>query len=119
MINWKVSMPMKKILITINTLGLAGAETALLGLLKQLENRDLEVSLFVLTGQGELLKRIPSFVKVLNQEYHETSVLSKEGRKILRKSVLRALIGKGRLFTLFPYLCKNFNTDVKSSLFML
>lgn len=107
MINWKVSMPMKKILITINTLGLAGAETALLGLLKQLENRDLEVSLFVLTGQGELLKRIPSFVKVLNQEYHETSVLSKEGRKILRKSVLRALIGKGRLFTLFPYLCKN------------
>lgn len=98
---------MKKILITINTLGLAGAEVALLGLLGQLDPKEYEVSLFVLTGQGELIHRIPSHVKLLNTQYSDTSVLSKEGRKHLTKIVLKALVCKGRMFTLFFYLCRH------------
>ena len=98
---------MKRILITINTLGLAGAEVALLGLLGELDPKQFEVSLFVLTGQGELLKRVPEHVKILNSKYCEVSVLSKEGRKHLTQTVLQALVCKGRMFTLFPYLCKH------------
>lgn len=98
---------MKKILITINTLGLAGAEMAMLSLLQQFDPNEYEISLFVLTGQGELRKRIPSHVKVLNHTYSECSVLSADGRKHLMKTVLKALIGKGKGITLFPYLCKH------------
>lgn len=98
---------MKKILITINTLGLAGAEVALLGLLGQLDPKEYEVDLFVLMGQGELIHRVPKHVKVLNSKYCDSSVLSKEGRKHLTKTVLQALVCKGRMFTLFPYLCKH------------
>ncbi|MBR3825490.1 MAG: glycosyltransferase [Lachnospiraceae bacterium] len=98
---------MKKILITINTLGLAGAEVAMLSLLKQLDPKEYEIHLFVLTGQGELRSRIPDYVKVLNSTYSESSVLSAEGRKYLMKTVLKALICKGKGITLFPYLCKH------------
>ncbi len=98
---------MKRILITINTLGLAGAEVALLGLLGALDPKEYEVSLFVLTGQGELIHRVPEHVKILNKKYCDSSVLSKEGRKHLTKTVLHALVCKGRMFTLFPYLCKH------------
>ena len=98
---------MKKILITINTLGLAGAEVALLGLLGQLDPREYEVDLFVLTGQGELIHRVPEHVKLLNSRYCDSSVLSKEGRRHLTKTVLHALVCKGRMFTLFPYLCRH------------
>lgn len=98
---------MKKILITINTLGLAGAEVALLGLLGQLDPKEYEVDLFVLTGQGELIHRVPSHVKLLNKQYCDSSVLSKEGRRHLTKTVLHALVCKGRMITLFPYLCKH------------
>ncbi len=98
---------MKRILITINTLGLAGAEVALLGLLNQLDPREYEVSLFVITGQGELIQRVPGHVKVLNKVYCDSSVLSAQGRKHLMKTVLKALVCKGKLFSLFPYLCKH------------
>ncbi len=98
---------MKRILITINTLGLAGAEVALLGLLGQLDPKEYEVDLFVLTAQGELIHRVPDHVKLKNTKYCDSSVLSKEGRKHLTKTVLRALVGKGRMFCLFPYLCKH------------
>lgn len=98
---------MKKILITINTLGLAGAEVAMLSLIQQLDPKEYEMSLFVLTGQGELRSRIPEYVKVLNHTYSECSVLSDEGRKCLMKTVLKALVCKGKGITLFPYLCKH------------
>lgn len=105
---------MKKILITINTLGLAGAEVALLGLLQQLDPREYDVSLYVITGQGELRERLPEYVKVLNKSYSDSSVLSEEGRKALTKTVLKALIGKGKGVTLFPYLVKHLWKQLKA-----
>ena len=56
----------KKILFVINTLGGAGAEMALLELLEKLikeneKTKDVqyEIFLYVLMGQGELIKRLP------------------------------------------------------------
>ncbi len=43
----------KKILFVINTLGRAGAETALLELLKFLDSPEYDISLYVIMGQGE------------------------------------------------------------------
>ncbi len=101
----------KKILFVINTLGRAGAETALMALLRKLlsgENKGrYDISLFVLTGQGEMIDDLPEGVRVLNRDYQNESVLSAEGRKILKKKCLRALIKRCNLLRLFPYIITN------------
>ena len=53
---------MKKILFVINTMGYGGAERALLNLMSALEKEQYEISVFVLTGQGELI-HLKAFVK--------------------------------------------------------
>lgn len=98
---------MKKILFVINTLGQAGAETALLSLLRSMDRESCEISLYVLTGQGEMVHRLPDGVKLLNKTYQDTSVLSSEGRKHLKKTVLHALFTRGNCLRLFPYMLKN------------
>ena len=57
---------MKKILFVINTLGRAGAETALLELLRRLDAEEYEISLYVLLGQGEMISQVPQRVHVKN-----------------------------------------------------
>ena len=93
---------MKKVLFVINTLGCAGAEKALLELLKRFSPEEYEVSLYVLLGQGELIHEIPAYVSVLNRDYSDTSVLSEEGKKILRQSVLGRLFKRGALIRNLP-----------------
>ncbi len=87
---------MKKILFVINTLGHAGAEMALVELLKRLEKGDCEIYLYVLMGQGEMFTRIPSRVKVLNSRISTLSVLSKEGRGRMAGTVAAAFWHNGR-----------------------
>jgi len=100
-----------KILFVINTLGQAGAETALLSLLQTLAREKgearYEISLYVLTGQGEMASRLPENVRLLNKEYREESVLTAKGRKYLKKTVLKAMFTRGTVVKLFPYLVKN------------
>ena len=98
---------MKKILFVINTLGYGGAERAMLNLFDILDPKKYEISLFVLTGQGELSHALPDKVHLLNQNYKDISVLTKEGRKLLMSSVLKAGIGKGLFLRRAPYLIKN------------
>ena len=98
---------MKKLLFVINTLGRAGAETALLELLRQLDPQRYDVSLFVLTGQGELAAELPSYVRLLNTDYDDSSVLSRSGKRKLMKRVLRSLLARGTVIRLFPYLLRN------------
>ena len=86
---------MKKLLFVINTLGYGGAERAMLDLFEAIKNESYDISLFVLTGQGELICELPSHIHLLNQNYSDISVLTDEGRKQLIKSVLQAGIGKG------------------------
>lgn len=105
---------MKKILIVINTLGHAGAETALLELLRNLDPDKYEVSLYVLMGQGEMIKYVPEHIKVLNRKYDNCSVLSSEGKKHLKKHVIKALLNRGTAFRMAPYMISNLCTMIKN-----
>lgn len=100
-----------RILFVINTLGQAGAETALLSLLQTLAREKgearYEISLYVLTGQGKMASRLPADVRLLNKKYREESVLTAKGRKYLKKTVLKAMFTRGTVVKLFPYLVKN------------
>lgn len=98
---------MKKVLFVINTMGCAGAEKAMLELLKQFSPKEYEVSLYVLLGQGEMIHQIPDYVKVLNKRYSDLSVLSQEGKKELNKQVLKRLFRNGSLVRNIPYVCEN------------
>ena len=97
---------MKKILFVINTLGHAGAETALMELLRHIDPEQYQVDLFVLMGQGEMVHRLPQHVKLLNRYYDDCSVLSSEGKKRLKKYVIRTLLVRGTVVRMMPYLCR-------------
>jgi len=97
----------KKVLFVINTLGQAGAEVALLELLRSMDPAEYDISLYVLMEQGELLSRIPEHVRLLNDRYEEVSVLGREGSGKMVSTVLRALVTRGTIFRRFPYLVSN------------
>jgi len=97
----------KKILFVINTLGRAGAENALLELLKRIDKDRYEVSLYVLTGQGEMIGKLPEKVRLLNKSFIPVSVHDAEGRKHLAKTVIRAFLRRANIIRLAPYLIKN------------
>ena len=67
---------MKKVLFVINTLGGAGAERALLELLKRFTPDQYEVDLYILLEQGELISQVPEYVNIMNRNYTAESVLS-------------------------------------------
>ncbi|MCC8137170.1 MAG: glycosyltransferase [Clostridiales bacterium] len=97
----------KRILFVINTMGSAGAEHALLALLHCLDPEKYEISLYVLLGQGQLMGHIPEGVRLLNRDYTELPVLSKEGRRVLRRTVLHDAFTDGVLWKRLPYLIHN------------
>lgn len=107
-------MRKKNVLFVINTLGCAGAEKALLELLKEFPKEEYEVSLYVLLNQGELISQIPQYVKVLNQNYSNMSVLSKEGKKTLNHQIFCRLFQKGAVFKNISYLLKGLMQMIKS-----
>lgn len=76
-------------------------------MLRRLDPKLVEIDLYVLTGQGELAKELPPYVRLLNREYSELSVLSAVGRRRLRKTAFRALLRRGEAFWTFPYLSAN------------
>ena len=76
---------MKKVLFVINTLGGAGAERALLELLKRFTPDQYEVDLYILLEQGELISQVPEYENILNRNYTAESVLSAGGKKKLNK----------------------------------
>jgi glycosyltransferase involved in cell wall biosynthesis len=97
----------KKILFVINTLGRAGAEMALMEMLANIDRTGYEVSLFVLSGQGELIHDLPDHVRLLNETFDDTPVLSAEGTRRLVKNLIRSGLRSGALFYRLPYLIKN------------
>ena len=99
---------MKKLLFIINTLGCGGAERAILNLFSALDSNKYEISLFVLTSQGELRRELPENVRLINKKYKEVSVLTKKGRRLLTLSVLKVGIGKALFLRRAPYIIKNF-----------
>lgn len=85
----------KKILFVINTLGRAGAEKALLELLRQIDNDEYEMFLYVLLGQGEMIGGLPYYVRVLNKSLSDLSVFTNEGRRKMARAVLHAFWSHG------------------------
>ena len=102
-------MKMKKVLFVINTLGCAGAETALIELLKSLDEKEYELSLYVLMGQGEMIDKIPENVKLLNDHYCKDSVLSKQGKQAMMKTVWRSFWENDNVFGKFAYIVRTFS----------
>ena len=98
---------MKKVLVVINTLGRAGAETALLELLRHMDPERYEVSLYVLMNQGEMARELPDHVRLVNRRYSECSVLNRQGQRRMAGQVLRAMAARGTLLRLSPYLYGN------------
>lgn len=106
---------MNKILVVINTLGHAGAEVALMELLRRLTlfkdsqsgERAFEVDLYVLTGQGEMVHELPEGVRLLNKDYNDSPVLSAEGRGYLKRTVIKSCFRCGSVIKLIPYMFSN------------
>jgi len=94
-------------LIVTNTLGRGGAETALLALLRCLDPGKYSVSLYVLTNQGELVRELPEYIHLVNRHYTAASVLTRAGRRQIALQTLRAMLARGTVFRLIPYLCGN------------
>ena len=105
---------MKKVLFVINTLGCAGAETALIELLKSLDEKEYELSLYVLMGQGEMIEKIPGSVKLLHDHYCKESVLSKQGKQAMIKTVWRTFWKNGDVFGKFAYMVRTFSAMRKT-----
>ncbi len=97
----------KRMLLVINTLGRAGAETALLELLRHLDPKRYDVSLYVLMNQGEMARELPDHVRLVNRRYADCSVLTRKGQRKLAGQVLRAMAARGTAVRLAPYLCGN------------
>lgn len=98
----------KKFLFIINTMGGAGAETALLELLRRLDGGEYDISLYVVMGQGELAKELPPYVRVRNLRYHPDSVLSRRGKWRMAKTVCGAFFRNGRLLKKLRDIAKSF-----------
>ena len=98
---------MKKVLFVINTLGGAGAEKALLELLKRFPENEYEVLLYVLLAQGELIHQVPEQVKILNPSYSDASFLSKKGKHMLNRQIFKRLFMRGAIFKNLGYMLKN------------
>lgn len=104
----------KKILFVINTLGHAGAEVAMLELFSRLDPEKYELSLYVLMGQGELVQKLPEHVRLLNRDYSDATVLSKEGHRNMRRNVIRAFFRHGRFLHKLGYLGGNLFIMIKN-----
>lgn len=109
---------MKKLLFVINTLGRAGAEMALIELLRRLAaTKEYDISLYVLLPQGELFESIPDGVKLMNKRYSTESVLSKKGRRSIAWRVFKAFWYKLSGFRLIGYFCRNLKEQKKTGRF--
>ena len=98
----------KRVLFIINTMGRAGAETALINLMKKLISLGgYDVSLLAIIPRGELFSRVPPEVHILNRSYSCGSVLSMSGRLALVKRTLGAFFYRAAGFRLLPSIIRN------------
>ena len=97
----------KKILFVINTLGRAGAETALIALLHNMDTSKYDIYLYVMLNQGEMVDELPPSVKLLNKHYCKESVLSSKGKKLLVKRIVKKMFSHGAIFKNILYIISN------------
>lgn len=100
----------KKLLFVINTLSRAGAEMALMELLRRLNPEEYDISLFVLMGQGEMVTEVPEYVRICNSDFCPESVLTAAGRKHMVRRVLKAMVSRGTVLRRLPFLVSQVGT---------
>jgi glycosyltransferase involved in cell wall biosynthesis len=89
-------------------MGRAGAETALIELLKKLDSiGKYDISLYAIIPCGELFQRIPENVHLLNKHINNGSVLSFQGHIRIARSVLYSFFYKLTGFKLLSHMIKN------------
>lgn len=98
----------KKLLFVINTMGQAGAETALIELLRKLDSmNNYNLSLYSIIPCGELFDRVPKSVHMLNRNISKSSVLSISGRIIIIRTIVASFFYRLTGFRLLNYMIKN------------
>lgn len=97
----------KKILFVINTLGQGGAESAFIQFVKKYDPDLYEMHLYVIMGQGDLIKDIPAHVRLLNHHYDDSDLHSLQGKKKLMAHTLGLLARNMALFKNISFLVRN------------
>ncbi len=105
---------MKKLLFVINTLGLAGAEKALVELLRAIDPSRYELSLYVMLPCGEVAADVPESVRRLNDKLAACAITSPTGKRVCRGAILRAALRRGTALRLAPYLLRNLRAQRKA-----
>ncbi len=85
----------KRILFVMNTMGRAGAERALVELMRLLDPARYSLYLYVLLPRGEMFGEVPDYVKLLNRKYDERSVLSPGGKLFIARRLAAAALRGG------------------------
>ena len=106
----------KQVLFIINTMGRAGAETALINLMnKLLSLKEYELSLYTIIPRGELFARIPQQVHILNKSWSSKSVLSLSGRLAIVKQTIGAFFRSFTGLRLLPSILRNIRVQKKET----
>ena len=100
-------------------MGRAGAEMALLELLRQIDGHEYELYLYVLMGQGEMIGQVPPYVRMLNQSYSSMSVLTGRGRRRMAGTVLLSFCRNGALFQKLCEVVSSFGSMIKNRDFQM
>lgn len=87
---------MKRVLFVINTLGIGGAERALLELLDGLEGEACAIDLYLMLGRGQLMNQVPDGIRLLNPKVDTGSVLDGPGRQALAGMVIACFFRNGK-----------------------
>lgn len=84
---------MKKMLIFSQAMEIGGAERALLGLLENIDTSKWSVDLFLMRHQGELMKHIPSNIKLL-PEIPEYACLAVPIKDVIKKRFYKIAVDR-------------------------
>lgn len=103
---------MKTILFITNTMGRAGAETAMVELMRRLDGR-ADLSLLSLIPCGEMYDALPKSVHILNPRRRSCSVHTAAGRRYIAGRFLLAGLRHASLPRNIPYLLKNLTAQLK------
>lgn len=103
----------KKILFSINTLGRAGAEVALMELLRRIDPEKYEVHLHVITEQGEMIGQVPDHVHFLTPDMDTTPIHSGAGRRRLARWTAARIFRNGALGKNLGYVLVNLGRMIR------
>ncbi len=105
----------KRILFVINTLGKAGAEVAMVELMKKLLREGYSVYLYAMIPIGEMADMIPAQVHIINKRLYNCSLHSKEGKRRMRSFIIKCGLKRLCGFRLLPYMIKNMVLQKKNN----